>query len=65
MTLGDLGLDSLMSVEVMQTIERELDLVLTPAEVRELTLKSIKNMQSKDSDSNKTSSENGKFSLYL
>ncbi|XP_068233154.1 fatty acid synthase [Palaemon carinicauda] len=45
-TLGDLGLDSLMSVEVKQTLEREADLVLTNAQVRELTLKMLQEMES-------------------
>nr|QDK64693.1 fatty acid synthase [Macrobrachium nipponense] len=45
-SLGDLGLDSLMSVEVKQTLEREADLVLTNAQVRELTLKMLQDMES-------------------
>ncbi|XP_071547019.1 fatty acid synthase-like [Panulirus ornatus] len=46
-TLGDLGLDSLMSVEVKQTLEREADLVLTAAQVRELTLRTLQDMDKK------------------
>lgn len=44
MTLGDLGLDSLMSVEVKQTLEREADLVLSATQVRDLTLKAIQEL---------------------
>lgn len=36
-TLGDLGLDSLMSVEVKQTLERDYDLALPIKEIRLLT----------------------------
>lgn len=43
-TLGDLGLDSLMSVEVKQTLEREADIVLSAAQVRELTLRILQDM---------------------
>ncbi|XP_063877296.1 fatty acid synthase-like isoform X1 [Scylla paramamosain] len=44
MSLGDLGLDSLMSVEVKQTLEREADLVLSATQVRDLTLKAIQEL---------------------
>ena len=40
-SLGDLGLDSLMSVEVKQTLEREADLVLSATQVRDLTLRAL------------------------
>lgn len=43
-SLGDLGLDSLMSVEVKQTLEREADLVLSPTQVRELTLRALQDL---------------------
>lgn len=44
MSLGDLGLDSLMSVEVKQTLEREADLVLSATQVRDLTLKALQEL---------------------
>ena len=37
-TLADLGLDSLMGVEIKQTLERDYDVILSAAEVRGLTL---------------------------
>lgn len=37
-TLADLGLDSLMGVEIKQTLERDYDVILSAAEVRALTL---------------------------
>ena len=45
MTLGDLGLDSLMGVEVKQTLERDLDLVLAMQEVRHLTISKLQQME--------------------
>jgi len=38
LTLGELGLDSLMGVEVKQTLERNHDVILSAAESRALTL---------------------------
>ncbi|XP_075418526.1 fatty acid synthase isoform X2 [Tenrec ecaudatus] len=43
-SLADLGLDSLMGVEVRQTLEREYDLVLSMREVRQLTLRKLKEL---------------------
>lgn len=42
--LGDLGLDSLMAVEIKQILEKKYDTILSPKEIRELTLEQIKNM---------------------
>ena len=64
-SLGDLGLDSLMSVEVMQTIERELDIVLSQTEVRDLTLTAIKKLQDSSSTSTTDSNDKGKYFQYL
>ncbi|XP_049273459.1 fatty acid synthase-like [Rhipicephalus sanguineus] len=38
MSLGELGMDSLMGVEVKQTIERDYDLSLSMQEIRQLTI---------------------------
>ena len=41
MTLADLGLDSLMGVEVKQMLERDYDLVLPMKDVRQLTINKL------------------------
>ena len=41
-TLADLGLDSLMGVEVKQTLERDYDLVLPMTEIRKLTFNKLR-----------------------
>ena len=64
-SLGDLGLDSLMSVEVMQTIERELDIVLSQTEVRDLTLTAIKKLQDSSSTSTTDSNDKGEYFQYF
>ncbi|KAK2112407.1 hypothetical protein P7K49_012154 [Saguinus oedipus] len=46
-SLADLGLDSLMGVEVRQTLEREHDLTLSMREVRQLTLRKLQELSSK------------------
>lgn len=40
-TLGSLGLDSLMAVEVKQVLEREFDLNFSMKEIRALTMTSL------------------------
>ncbi|XP_047400181.1 fatty acid synthase isoform X1 [Sciurus carolinensis] len=46
-SLADLGLDSLMGVEVRQMLERERDLVLSLREVRQLTLRRLQALSSR------------------
>ena len=41
-TLADLGLDSLMGVEVKQTLERDYDLVIPMTEIRKLTFNKLR-----------------------
>lgn len=46
-TLGELGLDSLMAVEIRQYIEREYDMTLNIQEIRALTIAKIKEINDK------------------
>ncbi|XP_028643680.1 fatty acid synthase [Grammomys surdaster] len=55
-SLADLGLDSLMGVEVRQILEREHDLVLPMREVRQLTLRKLQEMSSKAGSATETTS---------
>ena len=41
-SFGDLGLDSLLGVEVKLTLEKKYDIVLSPNEIRELTVNKLK-----------------------
>jgi fatty acid synthase len=43
-SLGDLGLDSLMNVEIKQTLQREYDSVLSTAEIRQLTIRKLQEL---------------------
>ncbi|XP_063708978.1 fatty acid synthase-like [Culicoides brevitarsis] len=44
--LSEVGMDSLMAVEIKQTLERDYDLVLSPQQLRDLTLQSLTDMAS-------------------
>lgn len=48
-TLADLGMDSLMTVEIQQILEREFDVKLTPQELRSMTLNQIQKVAIKNS----------------
>ncbi|XP_006825595.1 fatty acid synthase-like [Saccoglossus kowalevskii] len=41
-TLGDLGLDSLMGVEIRQTLERDYNIVMTMHDIRQLSMNKLK-----------------------
>eukprot|EP00061_Rhincodon_typus_P018470 g47648.t1 len=46
-TLADLGLDSLMAVEVRQTLERDYEIVMTMREIRQLTINKLRELVNK------------------
>lgn len=46
-SLADLGLDSLMGVEVRQTLERDYDIVMAMRDVRLLTINKLRELSSK------------------
>lgn len=58
-TLGDLGLDSLMAVEIRQALERDYDLVLTAQEVRQLKIKDIQQIGSAKGSSSEKKNQSG------
>ncbi|KAH8412789.1 hypothetical protein KR009_005739 [Drosophila setifemur] len=47
-TLFDLGMDSLMSTEIKQTLERHFDLVLSAQEIRQLTFSSLRQIDAQE-----------------
>lgn len=51
-SLADLGLDSLMGVEVRQMLEREHDLVMSMRDIRQLTLRKLQGLSSKAGTAN-------------
>lgn len=48
-SLGDLGMDSLMAVEIKQTLEREADVVFSAEQIRELTIGQVVQIQNEGS----------------
>ena len=55
-SLGELGMDSLMGVEVKQFLERDFELVLSIPELRKLKIKDLKKLEG-DGDDTKSSTE--------
>ena len=53
-TLGDLGLDSLMAVEIKQLLEKNHDIVLSTKEIRELKISDIKEISKSKKESKAT-----------
>ena len=65
-TLANLGLDSLMGVEVKQMLERDYDLVLPMKDVRELTINKLNEITSGSvADGSKTGSVSDSVSAQL
>lgn len=55
-SLADLGLDSLMGVEVRQTLERDYDIVMAMRDIRQLTINKLRALAS-----SKPEGSNGSF----
>jgi len=51
LTLGDLGLDSLMGVEIKQTLERDYDISMSAKEIRALTFAKLDQLSTATSQS--------------
>lgn len=43
-SLADLGLDSLMGVEIRQILERDYDIVMAMREIRQLTINKLREL---------------------
>jgi fatty acid synthase len=57
-TLTQLGIDSLMGVEIAQLLERDFDMVLTSQEIRSLTLSQLEKRASSKNGNKNESNEN-------
>lgn len=52
-SLADLGLDSLMGVEVRQTLERDYDIVMAMREIRQLTINKLRELANNKPEASK------------
>lgn len=59
LTLGDLGLDSLMGVEIKQLLERDYDVTLDEKKIRALTFAQLDALSSQPADSLSEAAEAG------
>ncbi|KAI1279514.1 Fatty acid synthase [Halotydeus destructor] len=57
-TLSELGMDSLMAIEIKQGLEREYDVVLSTQEIRNMKVKELKELEAKVADRAKSNKEN-------
>ncbi|KAJ7381589.1 hypothetical protein OS493_040254 [Desmophyllum pertusum] len=66
-TLADLGLDSLMGVEVRQTLERDFDIQMSMKDVRLLTVNKMQELTSGGStkDADKTADKSKEVEIYI
>ncbi|KAM9424875.1 fatty acid synthase isoform 2-T2 [Pholidichthys leucotaenia] len=58
-SLADLGLDSLMGVEVRQTLERDYDLVMAMREIRQLTINKLRELANRKTQASNESHQSG------
>ncbi|XP_029659420.1 fatty acid synthase-like isoform X2 [Formica exsecta] len=56
-SLAELGIDSMMVVEIKQTMEREFDIHFTPKEIRNLTFAKLNKMSNANTGSDNTQAE--------
>lgn len=56
-SLAELGMDSMMAVEIKQTLEREFDILLTAQEIRNLTFEKLDKMSSANVSNDNTQNE--------
>jgi len=64
-TLGELGMDSLMGVEVKQTLERDYDVVLSMQEIRALSVAQLDGISSGSAPAAQSQSSSDKTRLEL
>jgi len=56
-TLAELGMDSMMAVEIKQTLERQFEVFLTPQDIRSMTFAKLQEIGSSDDKEKKTDVE--------
>lgn len=64
-TLAELGMDSMMAVEIKQTLEREYEIFLTPQDIRGMTFAKLQDIAASKSQSpDKTADENSILNIF-
>jgi len=56
-TLAELGMDSMMAVEIKQTLERQFEVFLTPQDIRSMTFAKLQEIGSSDDKEKKADNE--------
>lgn len=63
-TLAELGMDSMMGVEIKQTLEREFEVFLTPQDIRSLTFAKLYEISAASDGETKTD-KNGTYLDFI
>lgn len=64
--LAELGMDSMMAVEIKQTLEREFEVFLSPQDIRGMTIAKLQEIAAaKDAPQESTGPECNSFSLVI
>lgn len=58
-TLAELGMDSMMAVEIKQTLEREFEVFLTPQDIRGMTFAKLQDIAAQTNSEDKGVSKGG------
>lgn len=58
-SLTELGMDSMMAVEMKQTLEREFEIFMTAQDIRTLNFAKLQEMSAKDADSKNRGDDSG------
>ncbi|XP_053692477.1 fatty acid synthase-like [Sabethes cyaneus] len=64
-TLADIGMDSLMAVEIKQVLERDFDLVLSPQELRTLTFMKLQKLADERKLQNEAAEKGGETRVFI
>jgi len=56
-TLSELGMDSMMAVEIKQTLERQFEVFLTPQDIRRMTFAKLQDIEASDDTGKRTETE--------
>lgn len=63
-TLAELGMDSMMAVEIKQTLEREFQVFLTPQDIRGMTFSKLQDLAAQ-TENEPAATAQGKIYLVL
>jgi len=64
-SLAELGMDSMMAVEIKQTLEREYDIFLTAEDIRNLNFSKLMSYKEREKAQTRQNNEKTKFGIQM